>query len=116
MPNGGWHPGVPLNWQNKPYSYRFSWTDGYYVWRNETPPSPCGSDDSIDAVYHKSNYWNDYFLTELRVSIKERRLLPKKVFKSVSHHKIVSKVAEFLGVDFDIFSDDILDTSRVPGT
>ena len=102
MPNGGYHPGVPINWQNKPYSYRFSWTDGYYVWRNESQPSPYGSSDSEEAVENKRAYWTDFLLTEIRVSIKERRLLPTKILR---RHKVVSRIVEFLGTNYDILVD-----------
>ena len=109
MPNGG--PG-PINRFNRYYSYRFQWSDGYYTWRNCRTPSPYGSDDSEEAVENKSMYWTDFFKTEIIASIKERRLLPRKL----QTHKVMSTIAQFLGTVFNVFSDDVIASSTLPGS
>ena len=108
MPNGG--PG-PINRFKHYYSYRYRWSDGYYVWENCTPPSPIASSDSEDEVWNKELYWNEYLLAETRVSIQKRRLLPRALF----HYKILTPIAEFLGTDFDARNELAVAMSRPPG-
>ena len=95
MPNGG--PG-PINRFNRYYSYRYTWNDGYYEWRNGTRPSPVGSSDDEETVERKTMYWQDYLLTEIRVSLRERRLLPRSMFT----HKIITRISEYLGIKKEI--------------
>ena len=110
MPNGG--PGPLANRFNRYYSYRYTWNDGYYEWHNCTRPSPYGSDDDMETVEHKSTYWQDYLLTEIRVSLRERRLLPRSMFT----HKIITRISEYLGTIFNIFAEDVLESSTLPGS
>ena len=109
MPNGG--PG-PINRFNKYYSYRFEWSDGYYTWQNCTRPSPANSSDSEEAVEHKEKYWKDYFRTEICASLRHRRLLPWKLLT----HNIYTRIADFLGTMFNIWSDDVEHSSTLPGS
>ena len=113
MPNGGYHRyGEPHNWQTKPHSYRFTWTDGYYIWQNRCQPSPVCSDDSEEAVENKTDYWVDYFRKEIISSLKEYRLLPRKLHTT----NIISRIARFLGTIFNILSDDVIASSTRPGS
>ena len=110
MPNGG--PGPLTNRFNRFYSYRYTWYDGYYTWQNCRQPSPVGSDDSEETIEHKTDYWTDYFRIEIVVSLKEYRLLPKKLHT----HNIISRIAKFLGTIFNILSDDVIASSTRPGS
>ena len=94
------------------YGYRFTWYDGEYTWQNGNPPSPIGSSSSEEEVDHKKAYWADYFLSEIRVSLKERRLLPKEL---CTHH-VVTRIAEFLGTVYDVYSEDVVASSTPPGS
>ena len=108
MPNGGHGP---IDCFNRPYNYRFTWTDGYYTWQNCCQPSPVCSDDSEEAVNHKTDYWIDYFRKEIVASLKEYRLLPRKLHTT----NVISRIARFLGTKFDILSDDVIASSTLPG-
>ena len=110
MPNGS--ASHEINRFNRYYSYRFQWHDGYYLWQNCRQPSPYGAHDDEESVEHKEMYWVDYFKIETIVSIKERRLLPKKLHT----HKIIEPIARFLGTVFDVFSDDVIASSTLPGS
>lgn len=112
MPNGGYWPHGPINAHNRPYNYRFTWTDGFYIWENRCQPSPVCSDDSEEAVENKTDYWVDYFRKEIITSLKEYRLLPRKL----RTHKVISRIASFLGTKFDILSDDVIASSTPPGS
>ena len=108
MPNG--QPGVSRF--SRYYSYRFTWSDGDYVWQNGIQPSPVASSDSEEEVEHKTAYWADYFKIEICVSLRERRLLPKELFT----YKITATIAEFLGTIFDARSHDVEVSSTPPGS
>ena len=71
-----------------------------------------GSDDSEETIEHKTDYWTDYFRIEIVVSLKEYRLLPKKLHT----HNIISRIAKFLGTIFNILSDDVVASSTRPGS